>query len=331
MKSQMIRSYEDLIQTADAYENSRTLVTGVELGVFTHLSGRPQTAEEIARKTRTSPEGMGLLLNALAGMGLLHKSANRFRNSRLSRTYLDAAGPRSITHFLWLAGQHWEDWLQLTPAIRKGRGTTPPPPIDDPAFRRRFATALHERSRYLIPKITRHISLKGTRSLLDLGGGAGSYAFALLRKTPGLHATIFDRPVAVKVARAEARREGLAKRVSVIGGDLFEQDYGGPYDTVFYSNVLHIYGPKENLQILKKVKRALRPGGRLIIIEYFLERDRTRPLDASLFNLMMYLFTPSGSCYTWDEVTRWLRRIGFSGFRRVRITDKIGLLEGSRL
>ena len=82
----MIRSYEDLIRTADAYADSRTLTTGVELGVFTHLSGRARTAGEIARKTKTSPEGIRLLLDALAGMGLLKKSADRFRNTRLSRT-----------------------------------------------------------------------------------------------------------------------------------------------------------------------------------------------------------------------------------------------------
>ena len=220
--------------------------------------------------------------------------------------------------------------MRLTQAIRKGRAPSAPQPPDDPVFRRRFAKALHERSRYLIPKITRHITLKKTRSLLDLGGGAGSYAFALVRKTPGLQATIFDRSVTTKVALDMARRGGLAKRVSVIGGDLFEQDYGGPYDAVFYSNVIHIYGHQENLRILRKVKRALRPGGRLIIVEYFLERDRTRPRDASLFNLMMYLFTPSGRCYTWGEVTRWLRGIGFSGFRRVRVTDKVGILEARR-
>lgn len=326
----MIRSYEDLIQTADAYADSRTLISGVELEIFTHLGRGARSAAQVARKAGANPEGTVRLLNALAGMGLLKKQGRRFRNTPLSRTYLDAASPRAITHFLWLAGQHWEDWMDLTQALRKGRAPKPSRPPDDPAFRRRFAQALHERSRYLIPKITRPIRLKGARALLDLGGGAGSYALALLRRTPGLHATVFDRPAATRVALAEARREGLQKRVSVIGGDLFKDRYGGPYDAIFYSNVIHIYGPRENLQILRKAKKALNPGGKLIIVEYFLDRDETRPPDAALFNLMMFLFTTSGRCYTWEEVTRWLKGLGFSGFRRARITDKIGILQARR-
>ncbi|MGH7273084.1 MAG: methyltransferase, partial [Nitrospiria bacterium] len=100
-------------------------------------------------------------------------------------------------------------------------------------------------------------------------------------------------------------------------------------DVVFYSNVIHIYGPKENLQILRKIKKALNPGGRLIIVEYFLGRDRAHPPDVSSFALMMYLFTESGRCYTWEEVIRWLRPMGFSHFRRTRVIEKIGILEAT--
>jgi SAM-dependent methyltransferase len=325
----LIRSYEDLIRTADAYADSRTLITGVELEVFSHIGSKSMTAQAVARKSRASPEGMDFLLNALAGMGVLAKRGKRFRNTPLGRTYLDTAGPRSITNFLWLAGNHWEDWMDLTRAIKKGRGTATPPSQDDPIFRKRFAKALHERSFYINPILMRPIHLGRARSLLDLGGGAGSYAFALIRKTPGLHATVFDRPAAVKVALAEAKEAGLEERIGVIGGDLFTHDYGGPYDVIFYSNVIHIYGPKDNLQILKKVKRALRPGGRLIIVEYFLDPDRAHPPDVSSFALMMYLFTESGRCYTWEEVTRWLQLLGFSRFHRTRVTEKIGILQAT--
>jgi SAM-dependent methyltransferase len=325
----MIQSYEDLIRTADAYADSRTLLTGVELDLFTHLGSATRTASTIAQKCHAAPEGIELLLNALVGMGILAKHGNRFRNTSLSRTYLDAASPRSITNFLWLAGQHWEDWMHLTQTVKKGRGTARSPSHDDPVFRKRFAKALHERSFFITPKLIRHIHLGRAKALLDLGGGAGSYAFALIRKTPGLQATIFDRPAAVKVALTEAKKEGLSKSVRVIGGDLFTQDYGGPYDVVFYSNVIHIYGPRENLQVFKKVKRALRPGGRLLIVEYFLDHDRAHPPDVSSFALMMYLFTESGRCYTWDEVTQWLKSTGFSRFRRTRVTEKIGILDAT--
>jgi len=323
-------SYEDLLGVADAYADSRTLISGVELDVFTHLGAHALTARDVAARARASVEGVEVLLNALVGMGILEKRGERFRNTRLSRTYLDATSPGSVTNFLWLAGRQWEEWKGLTTAIRRGRRGRMRHAPDDPVFRRRFAKALHERSLFLAPKLVRPIRLYGAHTLLDLGGGAGSYAFALVKKTPGLHATIFDRPPAVKVALAEAKKAGVGGRVSVIGGDLFTSDYGGPYDVVFYSNVIHIYDPQENVKILKKVKKVLRPGGRLLIVEYFLEEDRAHPADVASFALMMYLVTQAGRCYTWNEVTEWLQPLGFSRFRRLRVTEKIGILEAIR-
>jgi SAM-dependent methyltransferase len=325
----MIRTYNDLLQTADAFTDSRTLIAGVELDLFTHLGKKGLTAKEVARREKSSEEGVEFLMNALAGMGLLAKTGNRFRNTPISRTYLDTASPQSITHFLWLAGRNWEDWIGLADIVRKGRRPQKRPPPDNPAFRKRFAKALHERSFHLAPKILRPLDLRGAKTLLDLGGGAGSYAFALLLKYPGLHATIFDRPAAVKVALAEAKRAGLADQVDILGGDLFTDAYGGPYDVIFYSNVIHIYSPQENRRILKKLKSALKPGGRLIIVEYFLDKDHVSPPDVSAFNLMMLLFTERGRCYTWEEVTAWLKEAGFSRFRRTRIDGKIGVLQAT--
>lgn len=325
----MIRTYNDLLRTADAFTDSRTLIAGVELNLFTHLGRKGLTAKEVARREKSSEEGVEFLMNALAGMGLLTKSGNRFRNTPLSRTYLDTASPQSITDFLWLAGRNWEDWIGLADIVRKGRRPQRRPPPDNPAFRKRFAKALHERSYHLAPKILRPLDLRGAQTLLDLGGGAGSYAFALLLKYPGLHATIFDRPAAVKVALAEAKRAGLADQVDVLGGDLFTDGYGGPYDVIFYSNVIHIYSPQENRRILKKLRSALKPGGRLIIVEYFLDKDQVNPPDVSAFNLMMLLFTERGRCYTWEEVTAWLKEAGFSRFRRTRIDGKIGILQAT--
>ncbi len=74
----------------------------------------------------------------------------------------------------------------------------------------------------------------------------------------------------------------------------------------------------------------MNPGAKLIIVEYFMEQDQTRPPDAALFNLMMYLFTPSGRCYTWQEITQWLQSLGFTRLRRTRVTEKIGILQCQR-
>jgi hypothetical protein len=109
-------------------------------------------------------------------------------------------------------------------------------------------------------------------------------------------------------------------------GDLFSTPFGGDSDTIFYSNILHIYNPQENKQLFLKMKKALVKGGRLVLVDFFHTRDATQPYEAALFGVTMLLFTATGKTYSYDETEKLLSQTGFHKFRRISLGEGTGML-----
>ena len=114
-------------------------------------------------------------------------------------------------------------------------------------------------------------------------------------------------------------------------GDLRRDDYGSGYDLVFVSAICHMLGPVENLDMLRKCFAALAPGGRVVIQDFILEKDKTTPLNAAMFSLNMLVGTERGSSYSEEEYADWLREAGFGEVRRIRLPGPTGLMIARRL
>ena len=322
-------TYADLMRLANSHAESKSLLIASEMGVFTALGGTARRAEDLARRCRTTREGMRLLLNALVGLGLLSVRQGLYRNRPLARKFLDERSPAAVTNLLWLLTHHWADWTDMSRAIRRGRPGWAPVTATA-AFRRRFALAMHERSHALTPPTVATIRLpQRAVRLLDLGGGPGSYSIALARRYPKLTGLIVDQ--SVSVARSLIREHHLQDRLAVRAGDVFAARLGGGYDAALVANLLHDFHGKDNRRLLARLHRVLKPGGKLFVIEFFLDDSLTKPVEASVFSLLMYKFTPGGRSYGWREVERWLADLGFGRFRRRRVMGSIGTLEATRL
>jgi len=322
-------TYSDLMRLANGYAESKTLLIANDLGLFTALGKGKSRVHELARVCRTTHEGMRLLVNALVGLKLLTVRRGLYRNSRLARTFLDGASPRSVTNLLWLLSHHWSDWTGMAQAIRRGRSGWAP--ITNTAeFRRRFALAMHERSRALASPTIATISLpRRPARLLDLAGGPGSYSIALAQRYPKLTGLLVDQ--SVSVARSLIRQARLHDRLAVRAGDVFSARLGKDYDAVLLGNLLHDFDEKGNRRLLRRVHQALRPGGKVFVVEFFLEDSLVKPVEASVFSLVMYKFTPGGRSYGWSEVEGWLKDLGFGKFRRRPVRSSIGTLEATRM
>jgi SAM-dependent methyltransferase len=322
-------TYADLMRLANAFGESRTLLAANDLDVFTAIGPTGRTAGEVARRCRAEPEGLRQLLNALVGLRLLALREGRYRNTPLGRRHLDRRSPEAISNLLWLLGHHWQDWTDMPRAIRKGRPGWAPV-TESPEFRRRFSLAMHERSYVLAAPTVATIRLPRTaRRFLDLGGGPGSYAIALAKRYPRLEGVVLDQTVTV--ARRLIRRHRLENRLRARAGSIFTAALGAGFDAVLVSNVIHVFNEQENRTLLKRVRDALRPGGKVFIVEFFLDDSLTRPAKASVFSVMMYKFTAGGRCYSWSELEGWLARLGFGRFKRHAVTPDIGTLEATKL
>ena len=123
------------------------------------------------------------------------------------------------------------------------------------------------------------------------------------------------------------KNSAVLKRFSFVAGDLFKVSFGNDTDTILYSNVLHIYNEEENSRLFKKINKSLRPGGRFILVDFFLKENRTEPFEAALFSLTMLLFTATGKTYTFKETENLLKKNGFGKFSRYELGQGCSALE----
>lgn len=314
-----IKTFDEFRDAVSAYRLPHIILAAVELDLFTTVGTQRWTVGQLAKALSVSERGLSILCRNLAMAGLLIKKDEIYRNGRLAATALNARHPAHRKDYLHLIASHWTDWVRLPESIRSGRPLNHKEP-ESPGYRRQFTWAMHYRTLETAPKIAAQLSLKGAKTLLDLGGGPGTYAMAFLSNNPGLRATVCDRLAALEVAKEIAATHKTGVRLSYLPLDIMHDAIPGAYDVIWYSNVLHIYSPQENQSVFRRALAALRPGGRLIIQDAFLhDREGLFPEEASLFAISMLLFTERGNTYRAADTVGWLKAAGFVRVKLLRI------------
>lgn len=311
-----IRTFDEFRDAVAQYRLPRVLLAALELDLFSAIGERTWTMPQLAAALKVSERGLTILCRNLATAGLLKKKGERYKNGRLAATVLNANHPAYRGSYLELIKSHWTDWVRLLESVRSGLPIDHDVP-DSPDWRRQFTWAMHHRTLETAPAIAAQLNLRGADTLLDLGGGPGTYALAFLARNPRLRAIVCDRPAALDVAKEIAATHRAGKRLSYLPLDFTQEDLPGTYDVIWYSNVLHIYSPAENQAIFRRARAALNPGGRLIVQDAFLhDREGLYPAEATLFAVAMLLYTAGGNTYTAAETIRWLKG---AGFRRIKL------------
>jgi len=153
--------------------------------------------------------------------------------------------------------------------------------------------------------------LAGPVRVLDIAAGHGLFGIEVAKQNPQARIVALDWASVLEVARANARKAGVEGRYETLAGSAFELDYQGPYDIVLLTNFLHHYDAPTCVTILKKVRAALKPGGRAAALEFVPNEDRVSPPMAAAFSLVMLTTTRSGDAYTFRELEAMYREAGF--------------------
>jgi (2Fe-2S) ferredoxin/predicted O-methyltransferase YrrM len=321
---------DDLQQRIRGFQESRAVLTALELDLFTAV-GDGAVAAEVAGKLQTDPRATEMLLNAMASFGLLGKHEGIFHNSPEAARYL-AAGSRDNARPGLLHTAHlWQRWSTLTECVRTGTAIA----RDEIAGRgedwtEAFIAAMHRNASERAPIVVRAVGAENVRRMLDVGGGSGAYSIAFARANPALQADILDLAAVEPIAGRHIQAAGVGDRVKVRAGDLRSDRLGEGYDMVFVSAICHMLSPAENLDLLRRCREALEPGGRVVIQDFILEADKTAPRFAALFALNMLVGTRGGSSYSQPEYAGWLGEAGFREIRHARLPGITGLMIGSR-
>jgi len=291
--------------------SSRVILTANNYRAFEHLKS-PKTAQELAGILRTDRRATEMLLDALTGLGLLSKASLRYKNTSLARRFLTAESPFYQGDILRHADALWKNWSGLDEVIRTGK------PHHAAHDHTSFIKGMHNLAVLKAGKVIKTVGLRGVKKALDLGGGPGTYAMEIARK--GVSVTLFDRPETVEIARSVIKKAGV-KNIGFLQGDFLYDDIGKGYDLVFISQALHSCSGKESLQVIEKSRDALNAGGRIVVQEFYLEKNRAHPVQSALFSVNMLVNTPAGRCYSPSEIKRWLSKAGFRDIRDAMMDD----------
>jgi SAM-dependent methyltransferase len=269
-------------------------------GILEAVADRDRPAEEVAGRLGLSPRAVRALLSALAEIGVLAEEGDRFRllgehrGPLLEEGHPDYAGGLVVHRFELI-----RKWGRMPEVLKTGS------PIDDDpeqgpetfiySMRRLAKPGVREVAALLLSRLPENAHI------LDIGGGPGTYAEAFVEG--GARVTVFDLPEVVELMEERL----IAAGISPVGGDFNEGLPEGPFDAAYLGSVSHIYGPEENLALIKRVAGSLSPGGSIAI------RDFVRGVSkgAALFAVNMLVNTASGNTYTEEDYRGWLGAAGF--------------------
>lgn len=312
---------EALIALARGFQESRVLLTGAELDLFTLLSRESLSAPEIVGRLGADLRALTTLLDALAAMELLEKRDGLYRTAPAAAC-LSADAPDSIHPMLLHAAALWARWTTLTRRV----GGTPIPERPPEESLRAFIGAMHVVGAPRAARLVAAAGVSGARRLLDVGGGPATYTMAFLAAEPGLSATLFDLPPVVEIARERLAKAGLEGRVTLVPGDFDKDELPAGHDLAWLSAIIHQNSPAQNDALFARIFRALVPGGRLVLRDHVMEPDRTRPRAGALFAVNMLVGTSSGGTYTFEEIRAGLERAGFSHIRLIQAGERMDAL-----
>jgi SAM-dependent methyltransferase len=294
------------------FMESRIVLTAVELDIFSLLARGPLTSDEVADQLQLTPRGAAILLDALVPIGLLLKQDGRYSCPEEVAAALSTDSPGSLAPMILLSVGGWRRWSALTDIVRHGAVDAGPGLNKlDQADQPTFVRAMHAIACRLAPPIVAAVKPGGARRLLDVGGALGAYTQAFLEAAPGLHATLFDLPPIVEMARERFASTELAGRVTLVAGDFYRDELPPDHDLALLSAIIHQNSPEQNLELYRKVHRALQSGGRLVIRDHVMSADHTQPASGTLFAVNMLVVTAGGSTYAFDDIRQGLEQAGF--------------------
>jgi predicted O-methyltransferase YrrM len=267
-----------LTRLMDGYLSTQMLYVAARLGIVDVLIDGPRTSADVAAAVGARPAPLHRLLRGLVMEGLLSEQPDgRFALTEAGRL-LRAGGDGSLRGaVLARGGLYYRAAAGLLDAIRDGGS----------AFRHVYGVDLFEhlasspedaasfqlsmlaRSRQEAEAIATTYDFTPFRHVVDIGGGYGVTLTAILKACPGLRGTLFDRPDVAADARARLAAAGLAERITVVGGDFFEDVPGGG-DVYVLSRVLHDWDDEKATRILSACRRVMPARGRVLIVDAIL-------------------------------------------------------------
>lgn len=303
-----------LMETAWSFTRTQVLKTAVELDLFTQVNNGHRTSESLAKVVGATERGVRMVLNALAGLKILEKAGEQYHLTEPARLFLSKNSPGYLGHFLLHVDQIMPAWSHLTEVIRTGQPYARVEKGEDEAeFFTKLVGGLFAMNWPGAQAAAK--ALVGERQglrILDIGAGSGVWGIAFAHQDPQARVTIADYPPVIDVARRFVAEHGLTDRFDYLPGNFREVDFGrGQYDLAILGHICHSEGERNTRELFRRIKRALKPDGRLLIAEFLADEERKGAVFPLLFAVNMLVSTEEGDTFTVPEMKQWLQETGF--------------------
>jgi ubiquinone/menaquinone biosynthesis C-methylase UbiE len=303
-----------IFDALNSYQRATSLKAAIDLEVFTHIARGATSASEIAKRSQASEKGIRILCDYLTIQGFLTKHGADYGLTPDTAVFLDKQSPAymgAIAAFL-VHPDHVVNYLDLAAVVRKGgpvgQGNMDP---ENPVWVE-FARSMGSVSAAGAAELAGILTETGaTAKVLDVSAGPGAYGIEVAKRNPAAQIWALDWKNVLEVSKENAAKAGVGDRFHTIAGSAFDVDLGGGYDVVMLPNFLHHFDHPTNVKLLKKVRAALNPRGRVATVEFVPNDDRVSPPQAASFSMMMLGSTEGGDAYTFKEFDAMFRDAGF--------------------
>lgn len=323
---------EHIMQIGLGFWASKTLMSAVEMGVFTELAKKPEDLETLRGRLGLHPRAAHDFLDTLTALGLLQRADGKYSNTPATDLYLDKHKPSYIGGILEMANQRlYGHWSHLTEALRTGRqqneskeagdGKSPFEALyADPARLKNFLAAMTGISRGSNLAIARQIPWSQYQTFADVGTAQGDLAVQIAVANPHLNGIGFDLAEVGPIFEEYAERHGLNGRLRFVSGNFFE-DQMPKVDVITMGHILHDWNLEEKKMLLRKAYEAISPGGAVVVYDAIIDDDRSKNAFGLMMSLNMLVETPGGFDYTGADCMGWMKE---AGFREARLEHLVG-------
>jgi SAM-dependent methyltransferase len=318
-----------ILQLGTGFWGSKTLLSAIELGVFTELGKGALDGERLRARLQLHPRSARDFFDALVALGLLKRVGSRYANTAETALFLDRNKPSYVGGILEMCNARlYGFWGSLTDGLRTGQpqnevktgGDFFRTLYGDPQRLEGFLKAMTGLSIGSAQVIAKKFPWKRYRTFVDVGCAQGGVAVEVALVHKHLSGGGMDLPVVQPVFEAYARLRGVGKRLRFHPGDFFK-DALPLCDVIIMGHILHDWSLEEKLMLLRKAYEALTPGGALIVHEALIDDERKKNAFGLLMSLNMLIETHGGFDFTGADCRKWMKE---AGFKRTQVTPLAG-------
>lgn len=327
---------EKILQLGLGFWASKTLLSAVELNVFTILADQPLSHDALVAKLSLGHRGTRDFFDALVALGILENHDGKYSNSPQAAQFLDATKPGYVGGLLEMANHRlYSCWGHLTDALKTGlpqnEAKDGENPFDalyaDPAGLRQFLQAMTGASLGNASAVAAKFPWSNYQSFVDIGCAQGAVPVQVAQRHPHLSGTGFDLPPVQPIFEEYVAAHGLSNRVQFASGDFFN-DPLPQTQVMIMGHILHDWDLDTKRMLLRKAYASLPKAGALVVYDAMIDNERKHNAFGLLMSLNMLIETSGGFDYTVADCQGWMQGAGFSSTRHEVLAGPYSMLIG---